>query len=91
MKKAVYSDKMQLVTTLQDSIGVCDICFVIPKGILGVQILGCVVLGESKVFKCNIVERGCELREGGCYWIEKGKLDEWSSNGKSQAHNIWIK
>ena len=91
LTKAVYSDKMQLVATLQDSIEVCDICFVIPKGIVGVQILGCVVLGASTVFKCNIVERGCELRVGECYWIEKGKLDEWSSSGNSQAHNIWIK
>ena len=89
--KAVYSDKMKLVATLQDPIGVCDICFVIPKGIIGVQILGYVLLGASMVFKCNIVERGCELRKGECHWIEKGKLDEWSSSGNSQAHNIWIK
>ena len=75
LRKAVYTDKMQLVTTLQDSIGVLDICTIIPKAILGVQILGCVVLGVSTVFKCNIVERCCELREGSCYWIERTKLD----------------
>ena len=91
LTKEKYEDKMKLLKRLVDEVSHCDRQDVIPKSILGLQVLGRVELGTTDLCKCHVVEKGCTLRNSEPSWFSSELISSWSGNGTSPSHNVWIK
>jgi len=91
LTKQKYEDKMKLLKRLVDEVSHCDRQDVIPKSILGLQVLGRVELGTTDLCMCHVVEKGCTLRNSDPSWFSSKLISSWSGNGTSPSHNVWIK
>ena len=90
--KTVYTGKMNSVTLLDEVVSAVDVQTAVSHQILGLQVMGQTKVGElSVVCMCQVVDHGCTLREAKPCWYSRQTVDKWSSCGKSQAHNVWIK
>ena len=91
LTKKNYEDKMKLLGGLDEQVSFCDIQTVVPKSIIGLQVLGKVELGSAVVCKCYVVDKGCALRDSCPSWFSTDLINSWSGKGVSTGHNVWIK
>ena len=56
---------------------------VIAKDSLGVQVLGCVLVGDMALMKSRLI---LQYKEDKIRFFQREVLDEWANQGKSSSH-----
>ncbi len=72
---------------------------VVPSDALGLQIVSCVCHGlrseasdhTKRIYCCNIVLRGMNVKVCRQLWFERKVIDNWTSEGKSTSHYVFLK
>ena len=67
-----------------------DVDPVIAKDSLGVQVLGCVLVGDMALMKSRLILRGLQYKEDKTRFFQREVLDEWASQGKSGSHFVFL-
>lgn len=72
---------------------------VVPSDALGLQIVGSVCHGlrseasdhTKRIYRCRVVLKGMELKDCRDLWIKREVIDNWSREGASGSHYVFVK
>lgn len=99
LTKANYVAKMGTVSVIDRTNLPSQLDSVVPSDALGLQIVSCVCHGlrseasnhTKRIYCCNIVLRGMNVKVCRQLWFERKVIDDWTNEGKSTSHYVFLK
>ncbi len=99
LTKANWVAKMGTVSVIERTNLPTQLDFVVPSDALGLQIVSCACHGlrseasdhTKRIYCCNVVLRGMNLKDCRPLWFEREVIDKWTSEGKSTSHYVFLK